>query len=98
MHIAQTEIHMGDFVIFHSRIRKCGCVNRCNLCVYVRQDEGLCTLPIFVDYSVSDGFDRSGYPQCQGAQHYFQSTIQLWSVMVNNDGSLITHEISQSVR
>ena len=28
----------------------------------------------------------------------FQSTIQLWSVMVNNDGSLITREISQSVR
>ena len=28
----------------------------------------------------------------------FQSTIQLWSVMVNNDGSLVTREISQSVR
>ena len=28
----------------------------------------------------------------------FQSTIQLWSIMVNNDGSLITREISQSLR
>ena len=28
----------------------------------------------------------------------FQSTIQLWSVMVNNDGNLVTREISQSVR
>ena len=28
----------------------------------------------------------------------FQSTIQLWSVMVNNDGSLVTREINQSVR
>ena len=28
----------------------------------------------------------------------FQSTIQLWSIMVNNDGSLVTREIGQSVR
>ena len=28
----------------------------------------------------------------------FQSTLQLWSVMVSNDGSLLTREIGQSVR
>ena len=28
----------------------------------------------------------------------FQSTIQLWNVMVNNDGNIVTRVISQSVR
>ena len=28
----------------------------------------------------------------------FQSTIQLWSVMVSNDGGLVTREIGQLVR
>ena len=36
-----------------------------NLCVCVIQDEELCTLASLV---VSDGGDRSGGPQCQGAQ------------------------------
>ena len=28
----------------------------------------------------------------------FQSTIQLWNVMANNDGNIVTRVISQSVR
>ena len=42
----------------------------CNLCVCVRQDEGLCTLASLMDESMSDRGDRSGGPQCQGAQHW----------------------------
>ena len=42
----------------------------CHLCVCVRQDEGLCMLASLVDESVTDGGDRSGGPQCQGAQHW----------------------------
>ena len=39
----------------------------CNLCVCVIQDEKLCALASLV---VSDGGDRSGDPQCQGAQRW----------------------------
>ena len=42
----------------------------CNLCVWLRQDEGLCTLASLVDESMPDGSDRSSGPQCQGAQHW----------------------------
>ena len=42
----------------------------CNLCVCVRQHERLSMLTSLMDESMSDGGDRSGGPQYQGAQHW----------------------------
>ena len=58
----------------------------CNLCVCVRQDEGLCMLASLVDESVSDRMVAAA----------FHSTIHLWSVMISNDGGLVTREIGMS--
>ena len=58
----------------------------CNLCVCVRQDEGLCMLASLVDESVSGRMVAAT----------FHSTIQLWSVMISNDGGLVTREIGLS--
>ena len=109
---------MADFVIFHSRIPKCGCAN-CVIdadlqidvtCVFMRdrmKDSARCqfswTSPCLMDLIdqvvLNAKVLNTGQENCNRmVAATFQSTIQLWSVMVNNDGSLVTREISQSVR
>ena len=94
MHIAQTEIHMID------------CCPLQNIKVWVCE-LFQADLQIYVTFLV-DLIDKvvlnakvlnTGQENCNRVvAATFQSTIQLWSVMVNNDGSLVTREISQSVR